>query len=51
MAAGVPGGSRRRALREGRGGSERSLRARGLYCFLRPLREGRLALLRANNGK
>ncbi|KAK2106390.1 hypothetical protein P7K49_015904 [Saguinus oedipus] len=27
---------------------KRSLNARGLYCFLRPLREGRLAHLRAN---
>lgn len=43
MAAGEPGGvggSRGRALQEGRGGYERSLRARGLYCFLRPVRGG-----------
>lgn len=34
--AGKPGGSRGRALREGRGGCGRSLCARGRYCFLLP---------------
>lgn len=43
MAAAEPGGvggPRGRALKEGRGSYERSLRARGLYCFLRPVRGG-----------
>lgn len=54
MATGEPGGvggSRGRALQEGRGSYERSLGARGLYCFLRPVRGGPLACLRANTGQ
>lgn len=49
--AGKPEGSRDRALREGRRGCWRSLCARGLYCFLLPLREVQLAHLRANTGQ
>lgn len=44
-------GSRDRALREGRRGCWRSLCARGLYCFLLPLRVDQLAYLRANTGQ
>lgn len=49
--AGKPEGSRDRVLREGRRGCWRSLCARGLYCFLLPLREVQLAHLRANTGQ